>query len=76
MADNTVSVRISGNKGHALIEPKDGATAIEVVREMAGLLGIPVPEGNALLVDGVPAKADTPVKGAKKVDSVPKPNLG
>lgn len=76
MTAKTISVRIAGKKGKVNIEPKAGATVADVLAEAAELLGIPVPEGNAVMVDGAPAKLDTPVEGVEKVDAVPKPNLG
>ena len=76
MTAKTISVRIAGKKGKVDIEPRKGATVADVLAEAAELLGVPVPEGNAVMLDGAPAKLDAPVEGAKKVDAVPKPNLG
>lgn len=76
MATKTISVRIAGKKGKVDVEPRKGATVADVLSEAAALLGIPVPEGNAVLVDGKQAGLDAPVEGAEKVDAVPKPNLG
>ena len=76
MAAKTISVRIAGKKGKVNIEPKAGATVADVLAEAAELLGVPVPEGNAVMVDGQQAALDAPVEGAEKVDAVPKPNLG
>ena len=52
MATKTISVRIAGKKGKVDVEPRKGATVADVLSEAAALLGIPVPEGNAVLVDG------------------------
>lgn len=76
MATKTISVRFSGKKGAVKIMPKAGAIVADVLAEAAELFGVPVPEGNAVMVDGAPAKLDTPVEGVEKVDAVPKPNLG
>lgn len=72
----TVSVRISGAKGRVDITLAEGTTAADVLAEAAQALGIPTPIGVAILVDGQPAEATASVKGANKVDAVPKPNLG
>ena len=76
MTAKTISVRIAGKKGKVDIEPRKGATVADVLAEAAELLGVPVPEGNAVMVDGAPAKLDTPVEGVETIDAVPKPNLG
>ena len=76
MATKTISVRIAGKKGKVDIEPRKGATVADVLAEAAELLGVPVPEGNAVMVDGAPAKLDTPVEDVETIDAVPKPNLG
>ena len=76
MATKTISVRIAGKKGKVDIEPRKGATVADVLAEAAELLGVPVPVGNAVMVDGERAALDAPVEGAEQLDVVPMPNLG
>lgn len=74
----TVSVRISGKKGKITVEPAEGATYADVVREAAETLGLEGydPAGAKLMVDGNEVSPDDAVQDGAKVDAAPAARLG
>jgi hypothetical protein len=75
-----VSVRIPGKRKVEVKLgdlPKDATVkdALVAAAETLGLAGFDV-LGVAILVDGKPAEADTPVEDVQKVDATPKARLG